>query len=99
MSEREERTIDYYNSNAKEFQESIRTANMNEACDQFLSYFTKEAYILDLGCGTGRDSRYFRSFGHSVLPIDPDCIHYTSDNKRRLPYANDRQRNEGTKGR
>lgn len=70
MSEREERTIDYYNSNASEFQESIRTANMKEACDRFLSYFTKAAYILDLGCGTGRDSRYFRRCGHSVLPVD-----------------------------
>lgn len=70
MSEREERTIDYYNSNASEFQESILTANMKEACDRFLSYFTKAAYILDLGCGTGRDSRYFRSCVHFVLPVD-----------------------------
>ncbi len=70
MSEREERTIDYYNSNAREFQESISTANMNEACDHFLSYFSRPAYILDLGCGTGRDSCYFRSCGHSVLPVD-----------------------------
>lgn len=70
MSEREERTIDYYNSYAREFQESIRTANMNEACDRFLSYFTKTAYILDLGCGTGRDSRYFRNCGNLVLPVD-----------------------------
>lgn len=70
MSEREERTIDYYNLNALEFQESISKANMNEACDRFLSYFSRPAYILDLGCGTGRDSRYFRNCGHSVLPVD-----------------------------
>lgn len=54
----------------REFQESILTANMNEACDRFLSYFSRTAYILDLGCGTGRDSRYFRDCGYSVLPVD-----------------------------
>ncbi|WP_295093752.1 class I SAM-dependent methyltransferase [Ruminococcus sp.] len=70
MSKREDMTIDYYNLNAEEFQRSISTANMSEACNRFLSYLPKSAYILDLGCGTGRDSRYFRSCGHSVLPVD-----------------------------
>lgn len=70
MSEREERTIDYYNSRALDFQKSINTANMCEACDHFLSYLPKQAYILDLGCGTGRDSLYFKESGHLVLPAD-----------------------------
>ena len=70
MSKREDMTIDYYNLNAEEFQRSISTANMSEACNRFLSYLPKSAYILDLGCGTGRDSRYFRECGHFVLPVD-----------------------------
>ncbi|WP_303838225.1 bifunctional 2-polyprenyl-6-hydroxyphenol methylase/3-demethylubiquinol 3-O-methyltransferase UbiG [Ruminococcus flavefaciens] len=70
MSEREERTIDYYNLNADYFQKSISMANMSAACNHFLSYLSKPAYILDLGCGTGRDSRYFKNRGYSVLPVD-----------------------------
>ena len=70
MSEREDKTISYYNTKAADFQKSISTANMNDACDRFLSYFTGPAYILDLGCGTGRDSKYFISQGHSALPAD-----------------------------
>ena len=70
MSECEEKTISYYNSNAINFQKSISTADMSENCNRFISYLSKPAYILDLGCGTGRDSRYFRKCGYSVLPVD-----------------------------
>lgn len=70
MSEREELTINYYNTNASDFQKSVSNANMSEACDRFLSYFSEPSYILDLGCGTGRDSLYFKNHGHTVLPAD-----------------------------
>ena len=56
MSECEDKTISYYNTKAADFQKSISTANMNDACDRFLAYFSRTAFILDLGCGTGRDS-------------------------------------------
>lgn len=70
MSDCEEKTINYYNSNAIEFQKSISSSDMKETCNRFLSYLSKPAYILDLGCGTGRDSCYFRNCGFSVLPVD-----------------------------
>lgn len=43
---------------------------MNDSCDRFVSYLNEHAYILDLGCGTGRDSLYFINHGFQVLPAD-----------------------------
>lgn len=70
MNEFERKTINFYNDNADSFQESIKSAIMTESCNRFLSYLPKQASILDLGCGTGRDSLYFKNLGYSVLPLD-----------------------------
>ena len=43
---------------------------MSEACEIFLSYLDPEARILDLGCGSGRDSRYFLDQGYKVTSVD-----------------------------
>ena len=70
MNECENKTIDYYNTHAKEFQQSVQDANMTEMCDRFLEHLAVSSSILDLGCGTGRDSIYFISRGHIVTPVD-----------------------------
>ena len=70
MTEHELKTLQYYDRQAKEFQESVSSADMSEACDRFLKYFDRPVHILDLGCGTGRDSKYFINQGHSVVPAD-----------------------------
>lgn len=38
--------------------------------DKFLSYISQESSILDVGCGTGRDAKYFIQHGHHVVGID-----------------------------
>lgn len=63
-------TIDYYDKHADEFNLASVNANMNSICDRFLSYLQPSASILDLGCGSGRDSLYFINKGFSVLPVD-----------------------------
>lgn len=63
-------TLSYYNNNALEFAASSINANMVALCDRFLEFLPLGTYILDLGCGTGRDSRYFRSKGYRVQPLD-----------------------------
>ena len=64
------KTIDYYNSNTEAFVADTRTSNLTDIEDRFLSYLPEGARIMDLGCGAGRDSRYFLSRGYDVEAID-----------------------------
>lgn len=38
--------------------------------DKFLFYITQKSTILDVGCGTGRDAKYFIQHGHRIVGID-----------------------------
>ncbi len=64
------KTIEYYNNRSQEFEKSIAKADMQTIQDYFLSYLSPGDSILDLGCGTGRDSRYFLSKGFNVTAVD-----------------------------
>ena len=63
-------TLDYYNQNAKSYFEATKNGKMKEAYDHFLAFLKEGAYILDFGCGSGRDSRYFLKHGYKVRAID-----------------------------
>ena len=63
-------TLEYYNKNAKTYCEQTLEGNMQENYDKFLKHLTTSAYILDFGCGSGRDSKYFIEKGYKVKAID-----------------------------
>ena len=63
-------TITYYNQNAEEYFNNTVNVSMQELYDQFEVYLKSGDKILDLGCGSGRDSRYFLSRGYDVVPVD-----------------------------
>ena len=63
-------TIDYYNQNAKSFIEGTLNVNFTEIQDLFLELLPEEALILDYGCGSGRDTKYFLEQGYSVDAVD-----------------------------
>lgn len=64
-------TKDYYNKNAQEFFNQTVKANMSELYDIFLKNLPcNKGKILDLGCGSGRDSKYFLDSGFEVVAID-----------------------------
>lgn len=63
-------TLDYYEINAKAFVNSTRDIEFSEHQDRFLTYLKPGAKILDFGCGSGRDTKYFLSKGFIVDAID-----------------------------
>lgn len=63
-------TKDYYNKNANDFFENTLNADMTEIYSKFECHLKNGDKILDLGCGSGRDSLYFMKKGYEVLPVD-----------------------------
>ena len=63
-------TLDYYDRNAGKFTKDTADVEFTQIQDLFLGYLAPGARILDLGCGSGRDSRYFFSKGFEVEACD-----------------------------
>ena len=63
-------TIDYYNENAERYFNNTVNAYMNQQYNMFLKYMKEEGKILDFGCGSGRDSLFFKNLGYDVDAID-----------------------------
>jgi SAM-dependent methyltransferase len=63
-------TLSYYNCNANAFSDSTRHADMHHSQDKFLSFLPASRHILDFGCGSGRDTKYFLDHGYRVTAID-----------------------------
>ena len=72
MSEKcnKNQTIQYYNQNAAAFVENTRNVDFHPIQDEFLEKLPVGARILDLGCGSGRDTKYFLERGYEVDAID-----------------------------
>lgn len=63
-------SIDYYNKYAaKEFEETVNQ-DMEGIRKEFLDLLEEGDTILDLGCGSGRDSLAFYEQGYDVTPVD-----------------------------
>lgn len=61
---------DYYNQHAEEFVNRTLHADVSERYAKFIPYLPTKARILDAGCGSGRDSLYFKNLGFDVLAFD-----------------------------
>lgn len=64
------KTIDYYNKNAAAFYQQTVDIDMEALYQPFLRYLSKNAKILDLGCGSGRDALAFKQKGYEVEATD-----------------------------
>ena len=63
------KTLDYYNQNAESFIQGTVSVDFKETQDKFLQSLTGKS-ILDFGCGSGRDTKYFIESGYAVTAID-----------------------------
>ncbi|HJA93136.1 MAG TPA: class I SAM-dependent methyltransferase [Candidatus Eisenbergiella merdipullorum] len=65
-----QKTLEYYNRNAREFAEGTSGVDFSGIQNRFLSHLPEGALILDFGCGSGRDTRYFLGKGFRVEAAD-----------------------------
>ena len=63
-------TIKYYNTNAEDYFNSSINADMSSLYAEFLGYIPSKGSILDLGCGSGRDLKYFSEQGYKAEGLD-----------------------------
>ena len=63
------KTLDYYNQNAKEFVAGTVAVDFNEIQNRFIEKLSGKN-VLDFGCGSGRDTKYFLQAGLHVTAID-----------------------------
>lgn len=64
------KTINYYDTNAKDFVEGTLNVDFKTTQDKFINKLPAKGYILDFGCGSGRDTKYFLAKDFNVDAID-----------------------------
>ena len=64
------KTLQFYDQNAETFVAHTRQVDFSVVQDKFLNKVCKNGRILDFGCGSGRDTRYFLEHGYTVKAID-----------------------------
>lgn len=65
-----DKTLAYYNTNAKTFMEGTVNVDFSSIQKKFLDKLDVGAFILDFGCGSGRDTKYFLERGYQADAID-----------------------------
>ena len=65
-----DKTLEYYDINAKTFTESTVSVDFSNIQNRFLNKLDECATIFDFGCGSGRDTKYFLDQGYIVEAID-----------------------------
>lgn len=63
------KTLDYYNQNADQFVKGTVSVDFKKIQDKFLETLSGKR-ILDFGCGSGRDTKYFIEAGFEVVATD-----------------------------
>lgn len=65
-----DKTLQHYNVNAESFAANTVAVDFSQIQQEFLSTLPPGANILDFGCGSGRDTKYFLEQGYKVDAID-----------------------------
>ena len=65
-----DKTLAYYDNNAEDFYKCTVGVEFSSVQNLFLSMLNQDSRILDFGCGSGRDARFFIEQGYSVEAVD-----------------------------
>lgn len=65
-----DKTLTFYNNNAQSFIERTVIADVGTLRERFMKYIPPNGYVLDFGCGSGRDTKYFMEAGFRVDAVD-----------------------------
>lgn len=63
-------TLQYYNEQAASFVEGTINVEFSVLQQAFLEYIPNGGTIIDLGCGSGRDTKAFIDRGYNVIAVD-----------------------------
>ena len=63
-------TLGYYDNHADEFYKNTVNVEFATTQEHFLAKLKNGSNILDFGCGSGRDTRFFLEQGYSVEAVD-----------------------------
>lgn len=63
------KTLEYYNQNANDFVASTVSVDFSKTQERFIKML-KGKKVLDFGCGSGRDTKYFMEAGLEVTATD-----------------------------
>ena len=70
MSNLTNETINFYNQKATDFISNTISVDFTQVQELFLESIPTSGKILDFGCGSGRDAKYFLSKGYQVDATD-----------------------------
>ena len=65
-----DKTIEYYNQNADMYAQGTRLVDFTIVQERFRKMLPVGSRILDFGCGSGRDTKYFLEKGYQVAATD-----------------------------
>jgi len=60
----------FYQKQASSYAQETTSVDLETLYARFLQHLKPNAHILDLGCGSGRDSRYFLNHGFEITALD-----------------------------
>ena len=63
-------TLNYYENNAKDLSQRYESAKMDNIHTLLLKTFPPKSYLLEIGCGSGRDASFMHQNGYDVLAVD-----------------------------
>lgn len=62
--------MNFYDENAQEFFNGTVNADISHNYEKFVELLPENAYILDVGCGSGRETKVFMDLGFNVFAFD-----------------------------